>query len=277
MACDHSREFSKTSLSWTTYIITQPSSLRHPHPSPNPHPPSFPQIIKAVAHLMKLELNANSQRSSCSFLSHASGQHSGFVTCHRGGRGGCRGRRAWTPHRWIVINYHQAELSGWCTTGSGSFPHLQQTPGGFSARRRGGRWGGRATADVAIAARLPAIARVASHDLRRCRWGQRAFQDLFHVNIVMGFRRTSVFYRFFFFPANFPLVSQFVLFAACFLLLPLLAAVSFQRWSFTQSLLRPFTASCWVAGMLYTLNCEPACVCMFILILRTLVVAGRGQ
>lgn len=23
---------------------------------------------------------------------------------------------AWTPHRWIVINYHQEELSGWCNT-----------------------------------------------------------------------------------------------------------------------------------------------------------------
>lgn len=68
---------------------------------------------------MKLKLNSNSQHTSCSFLLHVSGQHFWFDTCHRETKlpAWC----AWTPRRWIVINYHQVELLGWCTTGSGIF------------------------------------------------------------------------------------------------------------------------------------------------------------
>lgn len=44
------------------------------------------------------------------------------------------GRCAWTPRRWIIINYHQVKLSAWCNTGMGiSHPSVALCFWGFSS------------------------------------------------------------------------------------------------------------------------------------------------
>lgn len=78
---------------------------------------SKPQRLVFVPHLMKLQRNQYSQFTRVSFhftcvttvstsaLSNATG-----VQLRWG---------AWMHHQWIIINYHQVELCGWCNTDLG--------------------------------------------------------------------------------------------------------------------------------------------------------------